>query len=144
MSLDREIASYRIVGPGDVLCHRLGSPELTTPAGQYRSLKRYRQLGSAGLGTMFYPHIGKVSVVGKLCQRFAAMVITGRLAKYIADPQGGCQYRRFPLAKAYISGREINPVSIITNVPLTVPMRLTPGRPDRYGGLAQRRVDAQR
>ncbi len=54
---------------------------------------------------VFIPYIGKVSVVGKLLVRDSQRYYRA-FSEVHRGPAGGCQYRRFPLAKAYISGRE--------------------------------------
>lgn len=119
-SVLKSYANYQYrVGPQDVLTITVWDhPELTIPAGQYRSPESAGQLVGPG-GTIFFPYVGMVKVAGRTVEDIRAD-LSERLSLFVKRPQLDVKVAAFRSQRVFVVGEVKQPnVLPITDVPLT-------------------------
>ncbi len=110
---------YRI-SPHDVLSVIVWDhPELTIPAGEFRSAET-TGYPVATDGTIFFPHVGPVRVAGRTVNE-VRRELTEKLARFVRDPQLQVLVAAYRGKRAQIAGEVLQPSPVpITDVPLRV------------------------
>ena len=110
---------YRIA-PHDVLSVIVWEhPELTIPAGEFRSADSFGYTVS-GEGFIFFPHVGTVQVAGRTPDEVRRDLST-RLAVFVREPQLQVLIAAYRGKRAQVAGEVFSPAPVpITDVPLRV------------------------
>jgi len=94
-------------------------PELTIPAGEFRSAETVGYPVSAE-GDIYFPHVGLLNVVGRTPEQ-VRRELTEKLARVVKDPQLQVLVAAYRGKRAQVSGEVVAPVPVpITDVPLHV------------------------
>ena len=120
-SLQDEMNNYTyLVGVGDVLNIIVWDhPELTIPQSGQRSAAEAGNFVHKD-GTIFYPYVGKVSVIGREVTEIREDITKG-LSTYINNPQVDVNVAAFRSQHFFVSGAVKNPQMIpVRNVPITI------------------------
>jgi len=127
--------SYR-VGAQDILSITVWDhPELTIPAGEFRSPSASGHIVGSD-GRFFFPYAGKIQAAGRTTSQIRRE-LEQKLAKFITKPQVGVSIAAYRSQQAYISGQVLKPgVYPINDVPLTIRDIIA-----KSGGLTEKASD---